>query len=258
MGLRKLLFSAQGRASISEYWLGVMLVALMSMAAGLVLLLLSAPLGLSGAAAIAILQLLVSLLLIYPQVCVQVKRIHDIGYTGWLVFIPWAAWVILLFALWGVGMRGQMFGMGLESMVQGFGATGIMFLNAIGIFVIFTLWLGFAPGTPGPNAFGERSGIIQMGPVTPSAHLPAAAAGGSDPDIRFWDQMTDKNDPDALQEYLFRYPSGRFAELARSRMAAKGVSPVAPPPTAVQCAQCGAKVGADDQFCDSCGAAVVR
>ncbi len=39
-----------------------------------------------------------------------------------------------------------------------------------------------------------------------------------DPDTTFWDGLADKNDPDALEEYLVRHPTGRFAELAKRRL----------------------------------------
>lgn len=41
-------------------------------------------------------------------------------------------------------------------------------------------------------------------------------------DQRFWDGLPDKSDPDALEEYLTRFPDGQFAGLAHSRLLRAG------------------------------------
>lgn len=55
--------------------------------------------------------------------------------------------------------------------------------------------------------------------------LPTVAAARSsspetaaDPDVAYWDSI-DKTDPAALEEYIYRFPEGRFVELARTRLA---------------------------------------
>lgn len=56
--------------------------------------------------------------------------------------------------------------------------------------------------------------------------LPAAVAAvgrpaaPADPDAAYWDSI-DKTDRAALEEYIYRFPEGRFVELARSRLAGK-------------------------------------
>lgn len=54
-----------------------------------------------------------------------------------------------------------------------------------------------------------------------AAGRPATPA---DPDATYWDSI-DKTDPASLEEYIYRFPDGRFVELARSRLAG-------PPPQA--------------------------
>ncbi len=59
-----------------------------------------------------------------------------------------------------------------------------------------------------------------------SLRTAAAGAGGTgtgpkaaDPDSAYWDAMTDKTDLEALEEYVYRFPEGRFVGLARERLA---------------------------------------
>lgn len=103
------------------------------------------------------------------------------------------------------------------------------------------------------------------------AHL--SANMGATGDTSYWDGMVDKNDPDALQEYLIRYPQGRFSELARQKLARVGIEPLTPavaapvaaepPPekvAAVQlrtCPRCGTRYPGDTKFCTADGEALV-
>src|SRR5579885_124847 len=57
---------------------------------------------------------------------------------------------------------------------------------------------------------------------------PMRDAERTDADTAFWDSI-DKRDPDALEEYLVRFPAGKFVQLARSRLERAGVqAPAAP------------------------------
>lgn len=151
---------------------------------------------------------------------------------------------------------------------------------------ITVLSLLAAGGLAGAVYFGRQStvdDVLRRGAAGLTQVAASAGSGGSDADVRFWDQMGDKNDPDLLQEYVFRFPDGRFVELARARLATKGVEPITPPApplppppsqpapaveaappaataaTALFCGECGTKIeDPADRFCDSCGAEVVR
>ena len=136
-----------------------------------------------------------------------------------------------------------------------------------------------APALPaaGPREVAPQP-TLTAAPVsqaTPALARPATE--GSDRDTAFWDSLKDKSNPDDLEEYLVRFPAGKFAELARTRLQRKGVLPppvaaateapepmpatVAPPPTAappaaISCRNCGAGVAPGVRFCDECGAAI--
>ena len=72
--------------------------------------------------------------------------------------------------------------------------------------------------------------VLGMGTLllnaTAKAQAPASAAestaqppGSSDLDTNFWALVRDTTDPAALQSYLYSFPTGKFADVARQRMA---------------------------------------
>jgi hypothetical protein len=129
--------------------------------------------------------------------------------------------------------------------------------------------------------------------IAAAAGAAAGAAGGGpasgrDDDERYWDRLSDKNDPSALEEYLHRFPQGRFSGLARARLERSGVAyaaaPVpesgpapAPSPAVVEpevpaaaearmpgassssvaCPSCRAPWTEGDRFCSACGSALI-
>jgi hypothetical protein len=93
---------------------------------------------------------------------------------------------------------------------------------------------------------------------------PAAPSGqGPDADLAFWDGMADRSDPDLLEEYLVRYPRGRFADLARKRLD-RSSKVLDPPSSAVAsapamsafCPDCGKSIEFESKFCEHCGSDV--
>lgn len=119
-------------------------------------------------------------------------------------------------------------------------------------------------------------------PAPPPARPRAQAVGGfqEQADTAFWDSMDDRNDPDQLEEYLIRFPDGRFARLARNKLERAGVAvpeltsvttaavvPEASSPaageaaaptaeTAELCRECEEPLEPGANFCDACGAPV--
>ena len=75
---KKLLFSFEGRTRRSHFWIGW----LICLGAGVV------------AGWIPILGGFISLALIWPNLAISVKRLHDMGKSGWLVAIPFVVSIV--------------------------------------------------------------------------------------------------------------------------------------------------------------------
>jgi len=122
MSIGSLLWSYDGRIGRGRFWLGVVLVVLMSIALGVVAGLLGIPLD-TGQGPVAeeisvggALYLLIAFVAVaYAQLAVYAKRFHDRGKSAW--------WVL------------------------------IAFVPVIGFFWIL-IELGMLSGDPGPNAYG--------------------------------------------------------------------------------------------------------
>jgi len=121
------------------------------------------------------------------------------------------------------------------------------------------------PPRPDPPPVNPR---IQQGSIARNPSPPALTAG--DADTAFWDGLPNKSDPDSLEEYLIRFPDGRFAVLARARLQRAGIllpsstqvrddtalSPGIRPSATVEtvCAACGEAWEEETRFCSGCGA----
>jgi len=68
----------KGRASRSEYWYFVLFNVIFSIVLGFV----------SGIVDLPILYTIYSLALLIPSIAVAVRRMHDVGKSGWFVLIP--------------------------------------------------------------------------------------------------------------------------------------------------------------------------
>jgi uncharacterized membrane protein YhaH (DUF805 family) len=68
----------KGRASRSEYWYFVLFNVIFSIVLGFV----------SGIVDLPILYTIYSLVLLIPSIAVAVRRMHDVGKSGWFILIP--------------------------------------------------------------------------------------------------------------------------------------------------------------------------
>ena len=105
---------------------------------------------------------LISLVLIWPNTAITVKRLHDMGQTGWLAVIPWVISIL------GFIVGGSLIGFSVLLNLQGletedpaailavlgpiFGVFGLVFLACLGFF----LWVLLTPSQPGSNRFGSN------------------------------------------------------------------------------------------------------
>jgi hypothetical protein len=127
-------------------------------------------------------------------------------------------------------------------------------------------------GDPPNPALNDPVDPVKSRPPPPvvTSHV-SHADENIDQDTAFWDGVSDKNNVDHLEEYLIRFPHGRFAQLARNRLERKGVAapapiemPASPLPLATEahtplqpaqtwCAGCGVVLEPDSKFCADCG-----
>lgn len=91
-----------------------------------------------------------------------------------------------------------------------------------------TAWFA-ATGRAPPRwaSAGDLKSAVAAGGADLSRWTPAAFSMSADQ--RYWDGMSDKSDPDALEEYLTRFPDGQFAGLARTRILRAGREAPEPP-----------------------------
>lgn len=143
---QKLLFSFEGRTRRSHFWIGW----LICLGAGVV------------AGWIPLIGGLISLALIWPNLAIAVKRLHDMGKSGWLVVIPWVAGIIgAIAALATMGVSAFANASALEAgdpvailalLGPVMGIVAVVGLICLG----FLLWIGLSEGQAGDNRYGPN------------------------------------------------------------------------------------------------------
>ena len=140
------LFSFQGRLRRQHFWIGWLICLGVGVVAGW----------------IPFLGLLVSLALIWPNLAITVKRLHDMGQSGWLAAIPFVAGVVGAIAIFiTVGSVIMASGGNIDSedpatvlalIGPSFGILGLLFLLQVG----FLIWIGVTDSQRGDNRFGPN------------------------------------------------------------------------------------------------------
>ncbi len=143
---KTMLFSFEGRLRRSHFWIGWLILLGVGVVAGW----------------IPFLGAVLSLLLIWPNLAISVKRLHDMGHTGWLVVIPWIVTTVAILAGFGmIGMSAIMNAGALENedpaailalLGPAFGLLGLVMLIGLG----FLLWVGLTDSQKGANRFGPN------------------------------------------------------------------------------------------------------
>jgi uncharacterized membrane protein YhaH (DUF805 family) len=171
-----------GRSRRMEFWMWIVFVIL----AVIVLSIVDTALGLGGSSRMGtgvpagatsgvgayananggILTGLFSLAILIPNIAVQVRRLHDIGRSGWWIggfYLFYVVFLVSFFAL-GVSALGGVARGGAAPNLAAFGVFlgvgGLAFL----IYAIVLLVFFFLPGTTGPNRYGPD-------PKNPEANL---------------------------------------------------------------------------------------
>ena len=155
---QRLFLSADGRIGRQEYWIAF----LMILGASVVLRF------------IPFLGALLSLALIYPQVCVGSKRLHDMGRSGFLMLVPYGICVVagILAGIFG-GMAAMSGMFGGHSATVGAGLAGLgMAVGMLGLGILiafgFVIWVGVTPGQVGENRYGPEPLSATTNPTAPT------------------------------------------------------------------------------------------
>ncbi len=143
---QKLLFSFEGRTRRSHFWIGWLICLGIGVVAGW----------------IPLVGFVISIGLIWPNLAITVKRLHDMGMSGWIAAVPFVANIVGFIMMFvSVGASVFMNATALENedpaaimalLGPMFGILGILFLVNFG----FLLWIGLSEGKPGSNKYGSN------------------------------------------------------------------------------------------------------
>jgi uncharacterized membrane protein YhaH (DUF805 family) len=174
MDWQKLFLSAEGRIGRREFWIGFVIVFAASLVVNM----------------IPVLGAVIGLLLIWPQICIHAKRLHDMDKSGWLMLIPFGVTILCVGLAAVIGGAGFIGAMALSSADADTVAAGASIAAAMlaGGFVLlamlvglgFLLWVGLTPTYPGPTRFdvGEEP-------------------DGEEPDFESWRDSDAEDEPPA-------------------------------------------------------------
>ncbi len=110
---------------------------------------------------IPLLGTLIGLALIWPNIAITVKRLHDMGKTGWLTLVPYVGGIIgaIVMVVGGAGAFMAAAATGDASAVAaagGLGAIGLGFLIMLVTGLGFLIWIGITDSQPGTNQYGPN------------------------------------------------------------------------------------------------------
>lgn len=106
--------------------------------------------------------LLISLALIWPNVAITVKRLHDMGKSGWLTLVPYIGSFIGLMVIFvgGAGAVLMNAATGSESSQAAvMSALGALSLGGLIMLIAnlgFLIWIGITDSQPGDNQYGPN------------------------------------------------------------------------------------------------------
>ncbi|WP_312812079.1 DUF805 domain-containing protein [Brevundimonas sp.] len=105
---------------------------------------------------------LIGLALIYPNVCITIKRLHDMGKSGWFTLVPYVGGLIAIIVMF-IGGAGAFVTAAMTggdpnpvALMGALGAVSIGSLIAIITSLGFLLWIGITDSQPGTNQYGPN------------------------------------------------------------------------------------------------------
>lgn len=143
---KQLFFSFEGRTRRSHFWIGWLVCLGLGVVFGW----------------IPLLGMVLSIALIWPNLAITVKRLHDMGHSGWLAAIPYVVcFVGMIGAFMMIGATALMNSAALENeepaailalVAPAIGVFALMFVVGFG----FLLWIGLTDSQRGDNRFGPN------------------------------------------------------------------------------------------------------
>lgn len=145
---KNLFLSFEGRTRRSHFWIAWLILLGVGVVTGW----------------IPLLGILLSLALIWPNLAIAVKRLHDMGRSGWLALAPIGISIICLFAGFAVLGAGALAAGTANAydeaagfaMMAAMGPAMLLFAVAALIGLAFLLWIGLTDSQPGENRFGPN------------------------------------------------------------------------------------------------------
>lgn len=148
MDWKALFLSPNGRIGRRDFWIGFLIIFVASIVTNV----------------IPVIGHLLGLLLLWPQVCIHAKRLHDASRSAWLMLIPFGVFIVCLVLALVTGgaavVSAIMMGnsgqdaAATAAAMSGAAAVGGFFALAVLVGFAFLLWVGLSKGTDGPNTYG--------------------------------------------------------------------------------------------------------
>lgn len=141
MDWKTLFLTAEGRIGRRDFWIGFVLIFVASMVLSI----------------IPVIGQIAGLLLIWPQICIHAKRLHDMGRSAWLMLVPFAvSLVCAILAMMTGGMAMMASGGDGPAAWAGAGMAMLFLGLAVLVGLVFLLWVGLTPTQPGENRYGPH------------------------------------------------------------------------------------------------------
>lgn len=145
---QKLFLSFDGRIRRSHFWVGWLVILGVSVVLGW----------------IPVLGSLIAIALLWPYLAISVKRLHDMGRSGWLVLAPFGISIICMvvgFGIMGAGIFAAASSSGYNDaaglgVLAAMGPALLLFSISALVGLAFLLWVGLSESQPGENRFGSN------------------------------------------------------------------------------------------------------